>query len=494
MLYQTPTGTLKDNCVIWHEGRYYLFTMYREEQELADADPSQWRHMWAAVSTDGVHWQDVGPVIQDAPFTLYAMRVWRVGSRFIMNHGSFTEGRQDVLRFWESTDLRQWRYLGPEYDVRRPDGGRLDHMDVIAVPNGDRTDWYGYAAGGLLRSDDGVRWTWHSDFEFSDNLGVRIVLEPGGCERIGGRYYLLAGGFFPDSFGYSVATFIGAAPAGPFHPDYPAFRLNGNGGRHFVALWAGYCRTPQGLLLTNYIVDPSGRWFWHAPLKRAMVDAAGHLRSAYWEGNEALKARPMELTVDAPEVVKAAGPTHSGDGRIALEAAPRQAVWWQIPEAPLRSLVLLPGTLVSPTGWILEVQLQVRPTPGGDLVFPAAGLVLESGPGRGTAILFHTWGQTEIGRLDWDGGDVRFESRDRTGFGCASPAGIPAGKDCLVRILWRRGLFELYLDDLLVQTFPTGSLTGRIGLLVQDGHATFSALRAWAMDLSPDSPSPAPLP
>jgi hypothetical protein len=316
MLYQTPTGTLKDNCVIWHAGRYHLFAMYRDEQELADANARQWRHMWSAVSGDGVHWEDLGKVIRDAPFTLYAMRVWRVGDRFILNHGSFTDGRQDVLRFWESPDLRQWRYLGPEHDVRRPDGGRLDHMDAVAVPNGDRTDWYGYAAGGLLRSDDGVRWTWQSDFQFTDDLGVRIVLEPGGCERIGDRYYLLAGGFFPDSFGYSVATFIGDSPRGPFRPDYPAFRLNGNGGRRFVALWAGYCRTPQGLLLTNYIVDPGGRCFWHAPLKRALVDAAGHLRSAYWEGNEALKGALLELGGEPGEVVRAEGTVRAEVGRI----------------------------------------------------------------------------------------------------------------------------------------------------------------------------------
>jgi len=112
----------------------------------------------------------------------------------------------------------------------------------------------------------------------------------------------------------------------------------------------------------------------------------------------------------------------------------------------------------------------------------AAGLVLQNGPRQGAAILFHTWGQTEIGTLTW-ADDLRFESKDRTGFGCATAAGISAGKDCTFRLLWRRGLFALYLDDLLVQTYPTGQVTGRIGLWVQDGHATFDSIRAWGMNL-----------
>ena len=81
--------------------------------------------MRLATSADGVHWKDVGSVIDHAPFPIFAMKVWKVGNRFILNHGSRTDAGVELLRFWQSEDLIHWKYLGKEYDVARPDGGRL---------------------------------------------------------------------------------------------------------------------------------------------------------------------------------------------------------------------------------------------------------------------------------------------------------------------------------------------------------------------------------
>jgi len=41
LLYRTPEGTLKDNFVVWHEGVFYLFAMYRFAERPRDQD--QWR-------------------------------------------------------------------------------------------------------------------------------------------------------------------------------------------------------------------------------------------------------------------------------------------------------------------------------------------------------------------------------------------------------------------------------------------------------------------
>jgi hypothetical protein len=406
-----------------------------------------------------------------------------------MNHGSFTGPNQDVLRFWESRDLRRWRYLGPGYDVRRPDGKRLDHMDVVATTENGKAAWYGYAAGGMLRSDDGVRWRWTGDFQFTDDLRPRVVQEPGGCQRIGTLYYLLVGGFYPGGFNYAVATFTAKNPAGPFAPDYPAFRLNGASGRKMVGLWAGYCRTPSELLLSNYIVDPSGLFFWHAPLKKAVIDTAGHLRMGYWKNNDALKGKPVTLDLRRSRQVWPSVPagTLATADRLEVRAAPQQPVWWQTPEKPESVVVTLSQGLDVATGFVLEGDISVTPAPGGAVIFPAVGLLLETGASSGTAIMLQTWEQTEIGRLDWSDG-LRFQSEDRTGFGCATTAGIPSGKKCRFRLLMRQDLFEFYLDDLLVQTWSTHGGTGRLGFIVDDGQATLENVRAWQMSLTPQTP------
>src|ERR1035437_9968291 len=133
MIYKPSTGRFKDISIVWHEGKYYLFSMYSPGIE------GDFRNVWMAVSSDGVHWDHLGPVIKDAPVYIWAMAVHKVGDRFIMNHGSFTHpenGKQNVIRFWESTDLVHWTFMGHEADLtpdlRRylPDS-RLDCMSAV---------------------------------------------------------------------------------------------------------------------------------------------------------------------------------------------------------------------------------------------------------------------------------------------------------------------------------------------------------------------------
>ena len=477
LLYRTQEGSLKDNCVVWHDGTYYLFTMYRFDEKGGEQD--QWRNMWLATSTDGVHWKDVGPVIKNAPWGIYAMRVWQVGDRFLMNHGSFTGDKQDVLRLWESDDLVHWKCLGPDYDIRRPDGQRIDHMDVISEEEGGKTVYYGYAVGGLLRSDDGRKWKWISELPLTDNLSVRVVQEPGGCQRIGDKYYLLVGGFYPGSFEYAVATYIAAHPTGPFTPDYPTFRLNGYSGRDLVALWACYCRTPQGLLLSNYMLDPVGHFWWHAPLKTPVVDSSGHLRMGYWKGNEALKgtAQPCELSQVQPN---AGADLDIAKDQLTIKAPANPQIRWITPGKPNLALAYLDKAFDFDKGCVVEGSLKVTGTD--ILVFPAVGICLEQKNDEATAILFETWGQTEIGTLHGTEAP-RFESRDRTGYGCATVAGIQPGETGHYRLLIRKGIFEIYLNDLLVQTYSAENLTGRLGFIVQDGQGTFGTPKVWEMSL-----------
>ena len=167
MIYQPSKGRLKDLWVLWHEGAFYLFSMYSTDPA---GGKENYRNMWMAKSEDGVHWHDIGPVILNAPFKIWAMAVHKAGDKFIMNHGSYGKlgdfhSPHPCLRFWESTDLINWSYMGEDYDLWPdesiyPHGSPLDCMDVVPVVDEDGPKYYGYATGpaGFLVSEDAVNW------------------------------------------------------------------------------------------------------------------------------------------------------------------------------------------------------------------------------------------------------------------------------------------------------------------------------------------------
>jgi hypothetical protein len=490
-LYKTPTGTLKDNTVLWHEGKFYLFTMYGQEE--MKGNDSLFNSVWLATSTDGVHWKDVGTVIKNQPFAVWALSVWKSGDRFILNHGSHSPG--DILRLWQSKDLINWEYLGEEYAVRKPGGERLDCMSVLAPEKDGETSWYGYATGGLLRSEDGVKWKWEGDYKLSDPNWS--IIEAGGCGHIGGKYYVTSGWVqaLPGDFNYSTLTYVSEEPDGPFRPDFEALRLNGHSGFITVALWARFCRLPDELLITNYIVDVHSevQTWWHAPMKKAVVDKGGHLRMGYWHGNEAIKGNLISLhprnctqlfpSYDNKNDKTTAALTVDGDV-VQLMRQPGVNPSYIGYADPRAAVALLGEQFDTQKGFVLEGRMKVEPLNQGILSkgIPGIGLFIEEQAKQGTAVLFHTNRLTEIGILHLVN-DAHFDCKDRIGFGCAAVAGISESSASTFRLLFRSDIFELYLNDLLVQTFYTNGATGRVGFIVRDGQAIFDNLRAWEMNL-----------
>jgi hypothetical protein len=65
--------------------------------------------------------------------------------------------------------------------------------------------------------------------------------------------------------------------------------------------------------------------------------------------------------------------------------------------------------------------------------------------------------------------------------GYAVPCGIRSGTSHRFRLLVKHGIWELYLDDLYVQTYITGTTSGRMGLFAKSGPVEFTDLRCWAM-------------
>jgi len=503
MLYKPSRGRFKDNCVFWHNNRYYLFSMY--SKELGGSDQTCY-HVWLATSCDGVHWKDIGPVIEDAPFLIYAMAVHQVEDRFILNHGSFTApGKQNVIRFWESKDLETWTWMGEEFDLK-PDArwydpdSRLDCMNVIEKKEGDTTKYYGYATGvgGFLHSDDGIHWDGmpHPKIEWQGIPAPRTLkgdgyFEVGGCHEINGKYYWLGGWTnYQGYFGYGVYTFIGDTPTGPFRPDPIAYRLCGNSER-WVSLWARYCRTDQELLISSYMYD--GYTYergatWMPLLKKAVVDKHEHLRLGYWSGNDAVKGKCIAISLEnciMEYPAKKDAKIEVSGNQIKIEAIPEK---YSFERTDLSTtIVFLNNNFDMGKGIVLEGSLQA--TCKREWVSPDIGFCLEEKNQEGTAIMLETSGLTQIGRLNWKD-RIAFECEDRIGFGCAAVAGITPHEFHTFRLFIRKNMFELYIDDMLIQTFNTthklesiGLTPQRIGFIVQNGRGIFKDIKAWQMNL-----------
>src|SRR5450755_3856477 len=82
LIYRPASGQFWDPGVIYVAGKYYMYSMYGGDR------------VWLATSQDGVHWTDYGVVLKSEGFK--NNRVWkpyvaRVGDKFILNHGAFTD-------------------------------------------------------------------------------------------------------------------------------------------------------------------------------------------------------------------------------------------------------------------------------------------------------------------------------------------------------------------------------------------------------------------
>ncbi len=504
MIYRPSVGRFKDGFVLWHDGRFYLFSMYK-----TGGDDNNFRNVWLATSEDGVHWKDVGPVIKDAPFNIWAMAVHRIGDRFIMNHGSFTSsGSQSVIRFWESTDILHWTYLGHDADLVPdarwyPADSRLDCMSVIPVVEGGRTRYYGYATGpgGFLESDDGLHWSGKPQpvidwgvFPPPPTEANEGSLEIGGCQQIGDRFFLVGGWFnYMGNTGYGVFTLVANSPKGPFVADSAAYRLCGNSTR-WVALWARFCPVKDDVLVNGYMYSGytyEGGETWLPPLKRAVVDPKGHLRLGYWKGNDALHGAFTSLDVARcrqvyPGDTKGDCRVIASGHRLELQAQPEQNSFLRL-NVP-RTVAVLDDKLDCSKGIVVEGTIQAT-CRDRRLVAPTAGFYLEEKDGEGTAILLQSQGRTDIGKLTL-GDRADFHSEDVIGPGCAAPAGIVPHQTHTFRLLVRKNMFELYLDDLLVQTFNTthdpnaaGLVPQRIGFMAENGQAIFEDVRISPMTI-----------
>ena len=494
-----------DPYVLWHEGEFRMIHMVGTN----DADYSH-RAMCMARSADGVHWEDLGVIAdgREPCIPVFAGCLWRAADRFIMNHGSVfpDSGRHSdqCIRFWESSDLQSWTYRGDDAAVF-PDprwyGHRWDCMDAIpregggfwGYITGDTLDGHAGMSIGMLQSDDGIAWEVIPPPVIEWGDVPQQMMEVGSCERINGRYYLILGAFngYLGNRGYSMFTFVADKPTGPLRPDVEAYRLCGSAAET-VSWLANFCRTPNGLLATNTIAHACpGPDVWFTLMKRAIVDAAGHLHLHYWEGNDAVKGARVELALDECEL---AHPQTADEHRAwqrtdqGLCVQAKRSSFSRSADGPF-SILILSEPLDVQRGVVIEGTMRLEDTLADDAIkthMPpsAAGLYVEHEPGSGTAALFETSGLTRIARLSYSDAGVELSGEDITGPGCATVRGIPPRKTCSFRLFLRSDMMEIYVDDRLAQTYYVApGQTGRVGFIVQNGTLAVDKLRAWQMTL-----------
>ena len=514
-LYQPSQGMFWDPSVIYANRQYYMYTMYGGKS------------VWLATSVDGVHWKDGGVVLKSEGFSnnaVWKQYVSRVGDRYIMDFGAFTAPgtNNNLLRFYESKDLVHWTHL---YDIPIDTqlylkDGRWDHMYMVPKdPANPSKGYLGYMVAdpidhggfGMMESEDGVHYKPIKAPEIDASFQVP-TLEVGGIKKFGSKYYLLGGNVNHYGFsGYGVYTYVSDSPMGPFHPDMDSYRLTGTSGVDgdaFVHVLAAFVQDSPD----NLVSDPftfmgtsgtDGRGVWFLPMRKAVVDSDGHLRLAYWTGNDKAKGDPISLDASKHTVAFPPGQTESTQ-IIKVDAAPdrieiatdkpwRQYSWLD-PRKTRKGVALLDERFDFNTGVILEGQLKPKTYSSRtkDARKTYAGFYIEGADGGpGTAIMLEIgepqWRVSVIGKLSLDT-DFHFEPLDETGPHCATVTGLDDGKDHTFRLWLRGGQMELYVDDLLMQSFYMLRPSGRIGFIAQESDVEWTGLKAYKMNLSEEEP------
>jgi hypothetical protein len=496
---------LWDSWLYRHEGTHWMFFLHK-------SDGSRWDGISLARSADGVHYEELGTVVEVSPDadSMGSGTVHRLpDGRFIMNLSETRKGVQSIF-FLESRDLRTWRQfedpgrLAPDprlYD----DGtsGRWDGIDVLPRPGGGYVGyltarpWNGpddpeYVSVGKLESGDGLHWravappriAWGAMPESS-------VYEVGGVEMVGGAYRMMIcqvaserrlgrrTAWSPGLGDAGMYGFRSASLDGPFEPDGTSYRLLTSpswipGGLPYSGMshFTRFYRCDGDVLVNHHAIEfcGDGSSVWFAPLKRTRTGTGGELQLAWWEGNEALKGGPLALGFPGGEAILQA------PGRAWAEAGGTITATASCAGGIYR----MSGRFDPVEGVVLEIRATVRAAPralgtvGIAIGHPVGGLIGYPPPvGLGTAFLLGTGGRTDIGFVDRSG---TVHPQHVVG------KGITDGVEARLRLVTRRGMCELYRDDELVQCWSLPAMpTGELYLVFEGGSAVFSGVRAWRM-------------
>lgn len=428
MIYKPQKGHIKDDCMFYHNGKFYLFSMYTKEK------PDKFNNVWLAVSDDGVNFKDYGCVVEDFPDFIWAMKVYETENGFMMNCGSFSGGSQSVLKFFYSKDLISWEYK-PELDVESPviegENMRLDCMYVLR----ENDKYYGYATGqfGFLTSKDGMHWDIHkTNIDYSPFPQYNKALggfEVADCIKFADKYYMFCGGFGHLGYnGYGVYVYESDTPDGTFKPHLPNYKINGTSKR-WVNMWERFFKKDGEFLTCNYMYDgytyEKGN-VWLPPIKKLASDDLG-LHLEWWQGNE-----------------KLIGGVYKTHNELCAQNGGSSVFDQSKATVNISEILSLNDNSVIEFDLTLEENLFTE--------YSSGGFYLAEGENEGTAVLFDTYGKCQICGIA--GNEIAVVD-DEIGYGSTAPYYLESGKTYKIRVLVKDDMFEIYVDNKYLQTLNT---------------------------------------
>ena len=407
MIFKSETVSAQwDTWCYYHDGTYYLYYLVTERTG---------EGFCVAVSKDGVHWTDRGWAIRTSdknPFYLGTGSVWKSPDfkktgRFICNYSEHRKDKsgkrtQNILFAW-SKDLIHWNKFGDEkmFKVDTAHYKQYGRWDCIFTIPRDKGGYWGTwtATGAKIKrtvgigySEDGVTWK-----VLPPPIVEPGVYESGAFYRFGDRIHAMFGAGGMWAYSADKVT-------GPYKRCKTNPLLLARGHTYFSRFFP----IPGAVLVNHHSMTGErhkGRLVpvdtYAASLKLAEVDKEGVLRLKYWKGNEALKGKVLKVTSGSSSDLE------FGKG------------------------IVVEGTVQLPKS------KEDKP----------AVVRIKADKQNYAVRVFHD-GSIEMGATDAAGGNWKKQhgANRRWKF----------GKSVSLRLLMRRGMMEVYLDDHFMECWTMG--------------------------------------
>jgi len=429
MIFKSDTVTGQwDTWCYHHDGTYYLYYLITEKTG---------EGFGVATAKDGVHWKDRGWAIRTSKkntFYLGTGSVWKSPDfkktgRFLCNYSEHRKDKagkrtQNILFAW-SKDLIHWNKFGDEkmFKVDTEHYAQYGRWDCIfSIPRDKGGYWGTWTATGTKRKRTiGIGYS--QDGVTWKALPPPIV-EPGVYEsgafyRFGSRLHAMFGAA-GNMWAYSADKVTGPYKRCKINP-----LLLARGHTYFSRFFP----TPDGLLVNHHSMTGEmkrrliGFETYASPLKVAGVDKEGVLRFKYWKGNETLKG----------EALKTAADLDFGKG------------------------IVVEGTLPLP----------------GDKEDKSSAVQIKADKQNYIVRLLHD-GSVEMGTVDAGGANWKRKHGVNRQW--------KFGKRVSLRLLMRRGMLELYLDDHFMECWTMGCHRAKkvtIGVPDREMKVWQMTLRGW---------------